>query len=67
MAAAAKAITEFAKENDKLEVKGGMMDGAFTTVLARVLAKADGELDLGEHIVDPADGKCFFKVRIEED
>lgn len=31
VAAAAKAITEFAKENDKLEVKGGMMDGAFTT------------------------------------
>ena len=43
------------------------VDGAFTTVLARVLAKADGELDLGEHIVDPADGKRFFKVRIEED
>jgi len=29
VAAAAKAITEFAKENDKLEVKGGMMDGEF--------------------------------------
>ena len=28
-AAAAKAVTEFAKENKKLEVKGGMMDGAF--------------------------------------
>ena len=31
VAAAAKAITEFAKENKNLEVKGGMMDGAFTT------------------------------------
>ena len=31
VAAAAKAITEFAKGNDMLEVKGGMMDGAFTT------------------------------------
>ena len=31
VAAAAKAITEFAKENEKLEVKGGMMDGAFVT------------------------------------
>jgi len=31
VAAAAKAITEFAKENDNLQVKGGMMDGAFTT------------------------------------
>ena len=29
VAAAAKAVTEFAKENDKLEVKGGMMDNAF--------------------------------------
>ena len=29
VAAAAKAVTEFAKENKKLEVKGGMMDGAF--------------------------------------
>ena len=31
VAAAAKAITEFAKSNELLEVKGGMMDGAFTT------------------------------------
>ena len=31
VAAAAKAITEFAKEKDILEVKGGMMDGAFVT------------------------------------
>ena len=31
VAAAAKAVTEFAKENSKLEVKGGMMDGKFTT------------------------------------
>jgi large subunit ribosomal protein L10 len=31
VAAAAKAVTEFAKENKNLEVKGGMMDGAFTT------------------------------------
>ena len=31
VAAAAKAITEFAKENKKLEVKGGMMDNAFVT------------------------------------
>lgn len=31
VAAAAKAITEFAKENANLQVKGGMMDGAFTT------------------------------------
>ena len=31
VAAAAKAITEFAKKNELLEVKGGMMDGAFTT------------------------------------
>ena len=31
VAAAAKAVTEFAKENDKLEVKGGMMDNAFVT------------------------------------
>lgn len=31
VAAAAKAVTEFAKENNKLEVKGGMMDGAFVT------------------------------------
>ena len=29
VAAAAKAVTEFAKENNKLEVKGGMMDNAF--------------------------------------
>ena len=29
VAAAAKAITEFAKENKKLEVKGGMMDNTF--------------------------------------
>jgi large subunit ribosomal protein L10 len=29
VAAAAKAITEFAKQNKKLEVKGGMMEGAF--------------------------------------
>ena len=29
VAAAAKAVTEFAKENKKLEVKGGMMDNAF--------------------------------------
>ena len=29
VAAAAKAITEFAKSNKKLEVKGGMMEGAF--------------------------------------
>lgn len=29
VAAAAKAVTEFAKENEKLEVKGGMMDGKF--------------------------------------
>ena len=29
VAAAAKAITEFAKTNKTLEVKGGMMDGAF--------------------------------------
>ena len=31
VAAAAKAITEYAKGNETLEVKGGMMDGAFTT------------------------------------
>jgi len=31
VAAAAKAVTEFAKENEKLEVKGGMMDNAFVT------------------------------------
>ena len=31
VAAAAKAVTEFAKENKKLEVKGGMMDGTFVT------------------------------------
>lgn len=31
VAAAAKAVTEFAKENKNLEVKGGMMDGAFVT------------------------------------
>lgn len=31
VAAPAKAITEFAKGNETLEVKGGMMDGAFTT------------------------------------
>ena len=31
VAAAAKAITEFAKENKKLEVKGGMMDNTFVT------------------------------------
>ena len=31
VAAAAKAVTEFAKENDKLEVKGGMMDNTFVT------------------------------------
>ena len=29
VAAAAKAVTEFAKENKNLEVKGGMMDGTF--------------------------------------
>ena len=29
VAAAAKAVTEFAKENKQLEVKGGMMDNAF--------------------------------------
>jgi large subunit ribosomal protein L10 len=29
VAAAAKAVTEFAKENKKLEVKGGMMDNTF--------------------------------------
>ena len=31
VAAAAKAVTEFAKENEKLEVKGGMMDNTFVT------------------------------------
>ncbi len=31
VAAAAKAITEFAKENENLSVKGGMMDGKFVT------------------------------------
>ena len=31
VAAAAKAVTEFAKENNKLEVKGGMMDNSFVT------------------------------------
>lgn len=31
VAAAAKAITEFAKGNDTLSVKGGMMDGKFVT------------------------------------
>ena len=31
VAAAAKAITEYAKENKKLEIKGGMMDGAFVS------------------------------------
>ena len=31
VAATAKAVTEFAKENKKLEVKGGMMDNAFVT------------------------------------
>ena len=31
VAAAAKAVTEFAKENETLEVKGGMMDNAFVT------------------------------------
>ena len=31
VAAAAKAVTEFAKENDKLEVKGGMMDNTFVS------------------------------------
>ena len=31
VAAAAKAVTEFAKENKKLEVKGGMMDNAFVS------------------------------------
>ncbi len=30
VAAAAKAITEFAKDNENLTVKGGMMDGAYT-------------------------------------
>ena len=31
VAAAAKAITEFAKENKNLQVKGGMMEGTFVT------------------------------------
>ncbi|MBR0406064.1 MAG: 50S ribosomal protein L10 [Eggerthellaceae bacterium] len=31
VAAAAKAVTEFAKENKKLEVKGGMMDNSFVS------------------------------------
>jgi large subunit ribosomal protein L10 len=31
LAAAAKAISEFAKENEKLEIKGGLMDGKFVT------------------------------------
>lgn len=31
VAAAAKAVTEFAKGNDKLQIKGGMMDGKFVT------------------------------------
>ena len=31
VAAAAKAVTEFAKENKKLEVKGGMMENAFVS------------------------------------
>ena len=31
VAAAAKAVTEFAKDNKMLEVKGGMMDNAFVT------------------------------------
>ena len=31
VAAAAKAVTEFAKENEKLEVKGGMMDNTFVS------------------------------------
>ena len=31
VAAAAKAVTEFAKENETLEVKGGMMDNTFVT------------------------------------
>ena len=29
VAAAAKAVTDFAKENKKLEIKGGMMEGSF--------------------------------------
>ena len=31
VAAAAKAVTEYAKENKKLEVKGGMMEGSFVS------------------------------------
>ena len=31
VAAAAKAVTEFAKENKNLQVKGGMMEGTFAT------------------------------------
>lgn len=38
--ASAKALKEFAKSNDKLEVKGGLMDGAFVTA-EQVKAVAD--------------------------
>ena len=38
--ASAKALKEFAKTNDKLEVKGGLMDGAFVNA-EQVQAVAD--------------------------
>ena len=50
VAAAAKAITEFAKANKKLEVKGGMMEGAFVdaTQVAAIASLPSKEVLLGQ-------------------
>lgn len=43
------------------------LDGSFEEVVDYDYADADGELDLGEYIVDPDDERGFFKVRIYEE
>ena len=43
------------------------LTGDYEEVFAYSYADADGELDLGEHEVDPDDERRFFKVRIYEE
>ena len=50
VAAAAKAVTEFAKANNKLEVKGGIMDGSFfdAAQVAAIASLPSKEVLLGQ-------------------
>ena len=62
VAAAAKAITEFAKENKKLEVKGGMMDGTFVTaeeIAAIVWGGQTMAADGWEYIIALRNATCY--------